>query len=440
MNIAVSGWHLLGAVLRNDFPSFIRKTFATVSPGVDYRHNWHIEAIAWHLNEVASGRLNRLIVTVPPRNLKSIIASVALPSFVLGHDPTRRIIAVSYSGDLAKKHSTDFRSVLRADWYRQTFPETAIDRKKDTEAEVRTSRRGFRYATSVGGTLTGRGGDLIIIDDPLKPQDAFSASKRQFVNDWYSNTLLSRLDDKRSGAIVIVMQRLHVDDLVGHLIETQPGWHHLDLPAIAEHEQRIRISDRSHVTRRPGDLLHPEREPHEILDELKAALGASVFSAQYQQAPVPEGGAMIKREWIKRYTTLPPHNAGFVVQSWDTAQKPGQDNDFSAGTTWFVCGSTVYLMDVARGRFDYPTLKREVLPARVTQADCDPDRRRRYGYRARPGAAARRLPGRSYPARYGQSGPHGSPLNLDRGRAVLSAHDGAVAWGLRGGAALFSPR
>jgi len=357
---------LLGAALRCDFVSFVRKTFETVSPGVAYSHSWHIEAMAWHLNEVGSGRLKRLIITMPPRNLKSIITSVTLPAYLLGHDPTRRIIAVSYSNDLAKKHSTDFRTVLRAEWYRDTFPATVIDRKKDTEAEIRTTERGFRYATSVGGTLTGRGGDLIIIDDPIKPKDAFSPSKRQFVNDWYSNTLVSRLDDKRTGAIVIVMQRLHVDDLVGHQLAAQPGgWCHLDLPAIAEHEQRIRISDRSYKTRRPDEVLHPEREPREVLDDLKAALGANVFSAQYQQTPVPDGGAMIQKEWIKRYTALPPRNSGFVVQSWDTAQKPGHDNDYSVGTTWLVCGDIVYLIDVVRGRFNYPMLKHEAARQRA---------------------------------------------------------------------------
>jgi hypothetical protein len=145
---------LLAAALRRDFMSFIRKTFATVSPSVDYLHGWHVETMAWHLNEVACGRMRRLIITMPPRNMKSIVSSVALPAFVLGHDPARRIVAVSYAADLAAKHSADFRAVMRAQWYREIFPATAIDRKKDTELEIRTTARGSRFATSVGGTLT----------------------------------------------------------------------------------------------------------------------------------------------------------------------------------------------------------------------------------------------------------------------------------------------
>jgi len=351
---------LLAAALRQDFISFIRKTFATVSPSVEYVHGWHIEAMAWHLNEVACGRMRRLIITMPPRNMKSIISSVALPAFVLGHDPTRRIVAVSYATDLAAKHSADFRAVMRAPWYREIFPATVIDRKKDTELEIRTTERGSRFATSVGGSLTGRGGDLIVIDDPQKPLDALSPTKRRLAIDWFSNTLLSRLDDKRTGAIVVVMQRLHVDDLVGHLLEAQDGWVHLNLPAIADRREMIRIGDRATFTREPETALHPAREPLEVLESLKVALGTNVFAAQYQQAPVPEGGAMIKREWLKRYQALPPSSVRqFTVQSWDTAQKPGSDSDFSVCTTWVVAGSAVYLKDVFRGRFDYPTLKRE---------------------------------------------------------------------------------
>ena len=351
---------VLAAALRRDFVSFNRKVFGTVSPGVEYRAGWHLEAVAWHLNEVACGRLNRLVITMPPRNMKSIMASVSLPAFALGHDPGKRIIAVSYAHELTIKHAADFRAVIGSDWYRNLFPQTRIDRKKNTEREVRMTERGFRFGTSVGGTLTGRGGDLIIIDDPLKPQDAMSEPRRRFVNEWFGSTLMSRLDDKRTGAVVIVMQRLHADDLVGYVLETQPGWTHLNLPAIAEAEETIRLSERRFVTRHAGDVLHPEREPLEVLAELRAALGSNVFAAQYQQSPVPAGGAMIKREWLKRYT-FPPRENCYRVQSWDIAQKAGQQNDYSVGTTWLVHGRNVYLLDVYRGRVDYPTLKQGVI-------------------------------------------------------------------------------
>jgi hypothetical protein len=217
---------LLDAVLRRDFYAFVQKVFETIVPGATFSQNWSTEAVAYALQKVVRGDATRLIVSIPPRNLKSTCASVALPAFLLGHDPTKKIICVSYSDDLATKFSNDCRAVMRADWYRRIFPRTRIDKAKDTETEVRTTKRGYRLATSVGGTLTGRGGDIIIIDDPIKPQDAQSKAIREKAIQWYENTLLSRLDDKTRGAIVLVMQRLHMEDLAGRLLE-KGGFEHL---------------------------------------------------------------------------------------------------------------------------------------------------------------------------------------------------------------------
>src|SRR4029077_11203325 len=231
---------LLRVFLRRDLYAFVQKVFETVNPGVDFSRNWATEAVSHALQKVASGETTRLIINIPPRNLKSICASVALPAFLLGHNPTKKIICVSYSDDLAAKFSNNCRAVMRSDWYKLTFPRARIARAKDTESEVRTTERGYRLATSVGGTLTGRGGDIIIIDDPIKPQDAQSQSVREKTIQWYENTLLSRLDDKVHGAIVVVMQRLHQDDLSGHLLE-RGGFEHLCLPAIAERAETIQL-------------------------------------------------------------------------------------------------------------------------------------------------------------------------------------------------------
>jgi hypothetical protein len=235
-----------------------------LSPSV----NWHLEAIAYYLTRVLEGEIKRLIITIPPRSLKSICGSVCFPAFALGHDPTTRIICVSYAESLARKHANDCRAVMRSDMYNRLFPKTRISSAKDTEVEFATTLGGNRLSTSVGGTLTGLGGNLIIVDDPLKPQDAYSELARDSVKQWYSNTLLSRLDDKNNDAIVVIMQRLHTDDLVGHLLE-QEGWTQLNLPAIAESEHDVPLGPGHFHVRRPGDLLHPEREPRTVLDELK---------------------------------------------------------------------------------------------------------------------------------------------------------------------------
>jgi predicted phage terminase large subunit-like protein len=352
----------LNAVLRQDFGAFVHKTFNTLSPGQTYVHGWHIRALAYLLERVRRGEITRLIVNMPPRSLKSITASVAFPAFVLGHDPTRRIICASYSGELAHKLSNDFRAVLASSWYQALFPNTRIGRYKDSETEIELTRRGFRLATSTGGTLTGRGGDLIIIDDPLKPLDALSEQRRTAANDWFLNTVVSRLDDKRTGAIVIVMQRVHMDDLTGFVRGQSDGWTVLSLPAIAEHAETIGLSPTDSHERQLGEVLAPDREPMEVLEQLRLQLGSDLFSAQYQQSPVPPGGAMIKRSWLRRYTELPTASrGGFIVQSWDTAAKGGPDNDWSVCTTWLLTNDfQCYLLDVWRGRVDYPSLKAKV--------------------------------------------------------------------------------
>src|ERR1700677_3195365 len=184
---------LLDAILRGNLYSFIRKVFMTLNPSALYRDNWHIQAIAWHLEQVRLGRITRLIITMPPRSLKSISASVAFPAFVHGKDPTKNILCVSYGQDLAAKLQNDYRAVLGAPWYNRIFPGTRIGPSKDSESEVMLTARGTRFATSIGGALTGRGADIILIDDPLKASDANSDVKRNAVNDWYGQTLASRL-------------------------------------------------------------------------------------------------------------------------------------------------------------------------------------------------------------------------------------------------------
>ena len=353
---------LLDAILRTDFNAFLRKTFHTLSPGKAFFPGWHLRAITHQLERVRRGDIRRLIINIAPRSLKSMTASVAFPAYVLGHDPTVRLICASYSAELAHKHSNDFRTLLADPFYRRIFPGTRIGPYKDSEAEIELTARGFRLSTSTGGTLTGRGGDIIVIDDPLKPIDALSEAKRNAANEWLLNTVLSRHDDKRTGAIIIVMQRVHLDDLTGFALRHSDDWTVLSLPAIAESFETVDLSDVERHYRQPGEVLSPEHEPMDVLEELRRQLGSDVFSAQYQQSPVPPGGAMIKRHWPKRYLELPPASRGhFILQSWDTAAKGGPDNDWSVCTTWLLTNDCQwYLQDVWRGRVDYPALKAKV--------------------------------------------------------------------------------
>ena len=217
----VSDQALLAAILRQDLGAFVAKVFQTVSPGDLYLHNWHIDAIVYALLQVHAGYTRRLIITQPPRSLKSICASVGFVAWSLGHDPSKRFACVSYSQELAATFARQFRVVVLSDWYRALFPNVRL--AKDTETECVTTKGGGRITIPVGGSFTGRGADIIIVDDPMKAGDAQSETARRTVNDWYGTTLLSRLDDKEKGAIILVMQRLHEDDLAGKLLREGIG-------------------------------------------------------------------------------------------------------------------------------------------------------------------------------------------------------------------------
>lgn len=353
---------LLEVLLRQNLMAFTQRCFQTVVPGQTFLPNWHVEAIAHQLERVRCRETRRLLITLPPRNLKSICASVAFPAFVLGHDPSARIVCVSYAQELTAKHARDCRIVMESAWYKRCFPGTRLDSRKNTEAEFETTARGYRLGTSVGGTLTGRGGNLILIDDPMKPAEAMSEAKRASVAAWYDSTLLSRLDQKTEDAIVLIMQRLHVDDLVGHVLAKGTPWTHLDLPAIAEEPQEIELGSGRTYKREAGEVLHPEREPLSVLEEQKAAMGSWAFSAQYQQRPMPPEGALIRREWFRTYAGTPASQPGDrIVQSWDTASRTDRTSDYSVCTTWLRRKNESYLLDVLRIRLEYPDLRRRIL-------------------------------------------------------------------------------
>jgi predicted phage terminase large subunit-like protein len=278
-----------------------------------------------------------------------------------GRDPTKRIICASYSADLAAKHARDCRTIMESAWYKSVFPQTRLSRDKNAEMDFMTTRHGYRYTTSVGGSLTVRGASIIINDDPIKAEDAMSDLKRAAVNEWYDRTLYSRLDSKRDDVIILVMQRLHIEDLAGYVLAKEP-WTILNLPAIAEVEERIQIgADQFHV-RRVGDLLHAERESKADLDRVKATIGSFNWSAQYQQCPVPLEGEILKWEWFRLYDELPsPLRGDRIVQSWDTASTAGELSDYSVCMTFLDRGNEFFLLDVLRKKLIYPDLRRCVI-------------------------------------------------------------------------------
>jgi predicted phage terminase large subunit-like protein len=357
---------LVQALLRQDFPSFVAKAFATIDPGTVYRDNWHIRHIGHKLRQVERGECRRLVINIPPRHLKSICVTVAYSAWVLGHDPSRKVMCVSYSRELTRKHAMDFRTIIEAPWYRELFPAFRIQPGGRRDTEIITTARGGRFASSVGGSVLGRGADLIIVDDPIKGQDAFSEAERRRVKEFYDNVLYTRLNDKTRGAIIIVMQRLHEDDLVGHVLGKEE-WDVVSIPAIEIEDKAYPLSDDPEDVywRDRGELLQAEREPPEVLEYLRRTLGSLSFSAQYQQQPLPQEGNFIKREWIRYYDVV-PSPLDLVVVSWDTASTLEESGDYSVGTVWGTRGNDIYLLEVIRGRFEVPDLRRLILETHRT--------------------------------------------------------------------------
>jgi len=358
MKISATEYHYL---LRQDLTAFIQRSFYELNPQTLLLLSWYIEVIAAMLEACRLGKRRRLIITLPPRHLKSHCVSVAFVAWLLGFDPAAQIICASYGQDLSDKHARDCRTLMNSALYRRLFA-TRLGERTAVQ-DFATTQGGTRMATSIGGVLTGRGADWIIIDDPLKPGDALSEAARKAVNEWYDHTLLSRLNDKASGCIIIVMQRLHQDDLVGHVLE-QEDWEVVSFPAIAE-DNEVHVIEtpfgRRQFLRREGEALHPEREPLRLLEKLRKEMGEYAFAAQFQQNPAPLGGALIKTAWLRYYEPheLPPRFSRQVL-SWDTANKATELHDYSVCTVWGELDQRCYLLEVLRQRLEYPDLCRAV--------------------------------------------------------------------------------
>lgn len=343
------------ALVKSDLNAFIRQSFRELYPGKEFLENWHIDAITYCLQEAWEGRVPRLIINMPPRHLKSFIVSVVMPAFILGRDPTAKIICVSYSAELSKTLMLDFRKIIESPWYKKLFPGTIFT--KITEGKIVTSEGGYRYASSVGGSLTGIGGDFILIDDPIKPEDAQSEVIRDSTNEWFRSTLLSRLDSKEHGVIILVMQRLHVNDLTGY-IEGMSSCNKLSLPAIATKSENIPIHKDETYFRMEGEPLHEEMESLKTLERIQDEIGPYNFAAQYQQTPECPDGAMFKRGWINLITKTPAIRPdGLLSISVDTALSVSDTADYSAITIIYSDITGHYILSAERGRWDYETLR-----------------------------------------------------------------------------------
>lgn len=354
----------LRAHARDNFYSFFRLVFPALVPEPNFSAAPHFRVLARALEKVGKGETRRLLIAIPPRHGKSILASVAFPARVLGRDPTRKFICASYGEGLSKDFSNRFRDLLRSPQFQSVFPNTQVDAGGASLSEVRTSAKGYRLATTVDGPATGKGAHFAIVDDPFKAKEGSSQSDsaRNDVHDWFKGSLMTRFDRPAKGAMVVVHQRLHQDDLIGRLRDER-GWDYLEMPGECAQRQVFDLGDGETWTFEPGDLLFEERFNKTALEQLFSDLGEVAYSAQVMQRPSPPGGALFKLKHFQRYEQLPTYYES-IVQSWDPAVVDTETAAFTVCTTWGIVGQKLYLVDVFRKGLNFHQIEPAILSMR----------------------------------------------------------------------------
>ena len=360
--------------LAGDFRDFIRSAWHVLEPSNPYVPNWHIDAMCDHLAAARAGEIRRLLINIPPRHMKSMTVAVFWPAWLWTTDPALRFLTASYADDAVTRDTKKSRRLLTSDWFRRHWPTVELLRDANRVDRYENTATGHRVAATVGGKGgTGEGGDVLILDDPQQPAVASSAVQRQKAIDWYRDTLASRFNDPRTYVQIVIMQRLHENDLAGYLLE-QGGWTHLCVPARYEPTHPFLWPDDPRTTE--GELLWPERLPGPELDALAANMTSHIAAGQLQQRPAPREGAILKRQWWRTfdpayldpdgYGKLPPGLPAFrsIVHSWDTAFKAKTTSDYVAGQVWGVNGADRYLLRAVRARLTLAETAREMTAVR----------------------------------------------------------------------------
>jgi len=327
-----------------EFRWFVRQAWQHIDPA-PLVWNWHVEAICNHLQAVTEGRIKRLIINIPPGHAKSMLVSVLWPAWVWVKKPQWRALFSSYELGLVTRDAVKSRDLMRSEWYTSNFrgpdsPFSNCERwefqdDQDQKTYFSNSKGGFRVSLSVSGKGTGYRGDTLVIDDPLKADDAHSKLARDSVIRWKTETMASRFNDPERATQVLIMQRLHEDDLSGYLLK-QGGWQHLSLPSEFEPERRSTTYEQKKCARKfwadprtkDGELLFPQKFTREVLDELKSGrgMGSYAYAGQHQQRPVPAEGGLLKRAWFNRRWIMP---GDAPVEGLECRELPKQFDSYS---------------------------------------------------------------------------------------------------------------
>jgi len=365
------------------FYEFVIQAWHVVEPVTPFVEGFHIGAIIEHLEAVSQGQIRNLLINVPPRHMKSLLVSVFWPAWEWVRNPHLRYLYSSYAASLSIRDSVKCRRLIESPWYQSRWADGfALTTDQNTKGRFDNNRSGYRLATSVGGAVTGEGGDRIVCDDPHNVQEAESDSIRSSTLEWWDVAMSTRQNDPKTTAMVVVMQRCHERDLAGHLLE-KGNFEHLCLPAEYEGSKRKTSIGFQDPRRQHGELLWEERFGREQIEELKINLGSYAAAGQLQQRPSPAGGGIFKREWFKywqpRGANLPPVEVRLAdgkikliqavdapagvdeqIQSWDCAFKDLLTSDYVVGQVWARRGSYFLLGDQVRARMDCPATVRAV--------------------------------------------------------------------------------
>jgi predicted phage terminase large subunit-like protein len=344
------------AATRSDLGVFSERIFLVLNPGKLFLPSWHNTVVTHALERCMRGEVTRLAILLPPRQLKSTIVSVALPAFILGYNPSARIICASYSSHLAVELSNKTRKILNEPWYQQAFPGTKIG-SSDTQSFFNTSEGGYRFSTTPGGPMTGIGADLIILDDPQKASDMVYENSRNEAKIWLDDTVYSRFDNPKTGVLIIVMQRLHEDDLIGHVLQGN-GWEVIKIPIKAEEDLNYQLSDNVWHRFKMGEFLQPKLFGQKEFEEYQNSMGTSNFYAQFQQSPVPPAGNLFDWKWFKPELAPPAYSE--VIISLDVAASKASGN-YSAFTVWGHRNGNWYLLAAYRYQYELPEVRKKLL-------------------------------------------------------------------------------
>jgi predicted phage terminase large subunit-like protein len=325
--------------------AFLMNGWKYIDPA-PFAHGWPIEAVAEHLQAVVDGEIKRLIINIPPRCAKSSLTSVAFPAFTWAQrrksdtsGPGVQFLHASYSQILTLRDSTKCRRLIESPWYQGLWGDRfSLMPDQNTKSRFDNDKGGSRLSTSVGSSLTGEGGNIIVVDDPNAAQEAHSEATIATTIEWWDGALSTRLNNAKTGAFVVIQQRLGEEDLTGHILSKEVGeWTHLCLPMRFEPERSFVTSIGWEDPRtEPGELLWPERFGEREVANLERQMGPWTAAGQLQQRPEPKGGGVIKREWWQLWERekFPPLD--YVMASLDTAYTTKTENDYSAMTVWGV--------------------------------------------------------------------------------------------------------